>query len=535
MSWKADSNKRALAILRVSSVAQKDNTSHVTQAEAIENYCKENGLELIRAEKIIESAKDSSERKQYQSQIQYALTNGIRHLIFYVSSREARNYIDMERNEWLVREDKIVIHYVADCKVIHSKSPDSDFFMRDANALFNKHYSRELSTKVRGGMNAKAKLGMWPGSQPPLGYVLRKPLDINGNPMKTGASVEVDSNSARVNQVLREFELRASGYSYDKIREIILKEGFIPSSKAKTYHRNIIERRLKNKMYWGKFDWKRQEYQGKHPVFIPTHILQAVAATHSNSRITRPINAINGIFSGGFLRCSECGCQVTYDPKSKTLKGTGQAKTYHLYRCSNSKKTHKSLRGMNIEEGQLWAQFEKVLDEIQIPESTLSRIAKVLEEEHKSSKDKLKQEQKNYRDMLEALDRKEANATDSVISGAIDKEAYQLLLAKLRKEKDECRQKLEAAALLSHDAFAETYRFVFELAKGAKEIWKLATPLERLDLLKHVCSNQVLDKQNVLYELKKPFALLALAQVEQEEKLKPVHPKGEQALKWLGC
>lgn len=52
-------------------------------------------------------------------------------------------------------------------------------------------------------------------------------------------------------------------------------------------------------------------------------------------------------------------------------------------------------------------------------------------------------------------------------------------------------------------------QFTLELAKDAELNWKMATPSERLVLLKNVHSNFLLDGLTVRYDLKKVFGILA--------------------------
>ena len=37
----------------------------------------------------------------------------------------------------------------------------------------------------------------------------------------------------------------------------------------------------------------------------------------------------------GFLLCAECGCRITYDPKTKK-----SGKRYDYYRCTNGHRVH---------------------------------------------------------------------------------------------------------------------------------------------------------------------------------------------------
>lgn len=257
-SWQNDKNKRSVAILRVSSAAQRENTSHETQDMGIKDYCRQHGLELVKIFKITESAKDSEQRKQYRAAIDFVLAQGVRHVAFYMQDRECRNLRDLEENEGLVKDGRIVLHYVADRKVLDQNSSDSDFLSRDFQGVINKQYSRVLSAKVSAASVNKASNGWFPGGRPPLGYAHLRPKDENGKEIKRASTtIIVDPNERIVRQVQREFELSAKGFSLDRIRTAIIAEGFIPAGKEKKYTRNGIDWRLKNKFYTGRFDCSR--------------------------------------------------------------------------------------------------------------------------------------------------------------------------------------------------------------------------------------------------------------------------------------
>ena len=144
---------------------------------------------------------------------EWALSNGIRHFLFYVSDREARNLTDSEKNERLVRQDKMVLHYVNENRVLWKGSPESDFTARDYQAVGAKDFSRRLSTKVIDAMEKKAENGWYPGNHPPLGYICQKQKDRNGRELKRGAIIVPDPNPRKVAQVVREYKLRAEGFS----------------------------------------------------------------------------------------------------------------------------------------------------------------------------------------------------------------------------------------------------------------------------------------------------------------------------------
>lgn len=206
--WKDDPNKRALGIVRRSSVGQKDNTSAETQERQIREYVQRHGLDLIKIEPIIETAYKSEERKKYQALMQFAQSQGIKHILFYIGSREARNLTDNEANEKLIKSEKIIIHHVSDGKVYWKGSPDSDFLNRDLIAAVNKHQSRENGTKMKAAYKTKAEDGWWPYRHTPLGYVHHKDKDAYGNPIKGTAKLAVDPDARLVRLVQQEFSTK---------------------------------------------------------------------------------------------------------------------------------------------------------------------------------------------------------------------------------------------------------------------------------------------------------------------------------------
>ncbi len=153
---KPSSQRAAICILRVSSHRQKDNSSHDTQEQEIKKYCEKQNLSLHKSFTLTESAKRSEDRKQYHAAIKYALDKKIPDVIFYMFDRETRNLRDNERNEDLVRQGLLRLHYARDNKIIDKEASDTDFFARDMNAMVSKQFIRNLRTKVVDAQKHKA-------------------------------------------------------------------------------------------------------------------------------------------------------------------------------------------------------------------------------------------------------------------------------------------------------------------------------------------------------------------------------------------
>lgn len=514
MEWKKDLNKRALGIVRRSGLGQKENTSAETQERELRRYAQANGLELILIEPIIETAYKTEKRKKYQALMQYAQSQGIKHILFYIGSREARNLTDNEVNENLIKEDKIVIHHVSDGKVYWKGSPDSDFLNRDLIAAVNKHQSRENGTKMKASYKTKAEQGWWPYRHTTLGYIHHKEKDRYGNALKGTAKIIVNPDKDVVRLVQREFELRAQGISYDEIRHLNLAEkDLVPEELRKTYSRHAIEVRLKNEFYWGYFHLYEDpiRYEGKHEKIIPTKTLNAVEAVNSgNACKYRKSSVVGGddIFRG-WLKCDHPECQrlITYEKKKKILKSTGEAKVYHLYRCSNSRKIHD--KHVYVSEEKLWEQFEPTVDRYDITKEFAADISRELENSFEKQRLAIKKQMEGYRIALKGLEENEDTAYDDLKKGVLREEQYQRKILNIRAERDELNLQLEHLTLLINDSGNDAIKKMFELAIDAKSLWKSMDRQERVSYLKKVCSNPTLDDLSLRFDIKKPFARIA--------------------------
>lgn len=502
-------NKKAVAPLRVSSAGQEGNTSWLLQKRDCEDYCRRNGLELIETVQIVESACRSELRKKYSEIIRRAEKQNIQHILFHRYDREARNLTDNENNEVLVRQGKLVLHYVADGKVLHKNSPDTDFLMRDYHAVQNKHYSRELSTKVRRATQTKAEEGWYPGCRPPDGYIHEKLRSEKGFEKRRGSIIVIDPKEVIVKRVKREFEIRAETPtpSLREVRQKVISEGLVSPQELKSYGISSIEGRLKNVFYDARFVWNKTEYPGKHDRIISAELFWKVQATFG---IKTPIkkNPI-AIFGHGWIKCADpqCGCDITFDPKTKVLKTTLESKTYNYYRCSNGKRKHKSLQ--NVSEDSIFEQLGGAVRKISIREDFRDELLSAVNETLIKMKRAVRDDLERFEAALLGIKDKEDRAYDRYDSGEIDKETYNHQRKRLQVEQLEYANMMKQAQLSISDAAMETVESIIELATNAESLWIHMTKAEKRELLDNLLSNRVLDGVTVRYEIIKPLRTLA--------------------------
>lgn len=502
-------NNKAVAILRVSSRRQADGISHDVQEQLIRDYCKDNGFSIEKVFKIVESAKDSEDRVKYHEAMTWIAKNKIGNVLFYVPDREARNLTDLEENARKVMKGQFNIHYVQERKVLHQNSPDSDFLTRDFQGIMAANFIRILRIRVNDAMKRKAESGWFPSNHPPLGYVCQKLVDPEtGRTKSRGGIIAIDPIEKNRKWVLREFELRAQGLSYEDIRLKIMAEGLVNGKKAYQYRASAIERRIKNPFYRGQFIWKGVTYEGKHERLIPREWLEQVDARNGlKATYIRRDPSEYTTLVGGWMKCS-CGCNIIYDPKTKTTKVTGKKTVYHYYRCSNGKYAHENQIGMTITAEKIWNQFSKVVEDISISEEFAKDIADALNQTEKKAHRTTDLQVSGLKAQEKELEAQENRLHDFLMDGTLDRESFSKQLKRVRENRESLIDQLAALQKGLNSAVLETAKTILELATTAKSQW-ISAPVEmRRTFLNKVLSNPVLDGLTVRYELKKPFAVL---------------------------
>ena len=502
-----EKNRRSIGIVRVSSRSQRDGSSPEIQEEYIRKYAKKNNLELCSVVTLSESAKNTTVRKKYQDAMKRALNEDIKNIIFYMQDREARNMIDLEVNENLVREGKIIIHYAQDGRILHKNSPDSDFTMRDFAGVINKTYSITLRSKICAAQKMKAQKGQFPCGRPPLGYTHLRPKDEYGKEIKRAmTSIIVSPKLLEVRQVIREFELRAAGNTLAGIRQEIIREGFIVVGKEKRYTCSVIEYRLKNRFYWGFNKYNGVEYKGDHPLIIPQSILDAVALINSIEEKTGHRYDKERCF-GNWITCGhpECELMIGYARKTKRLRSTGKDKVYNYYCCSNSRKVHKR---RNITEEAIWKELEKAVNGFCITTEFANDIAIALNAVKIKETKEIENSIEDHELTLLNIQSQRKIHENLLASGGIDRESYK----KRQKDFDDAEKKAQEAicdleALLKDDGLL-TGKDITKLLKHAPKIWENVPEIERLAFVRKYILNPTFRDKEFRYDLAKPLAIL---------------------------
>jgi DNA invertase Pin-like site-specific DNA recombinase len=501
----------AWALIRVSSLAQKDNNSFENQRQHIVRYAKESNLEITNFVEIIESASSKLERKKYDLFMQAVKKRKVKHIIFYSKDRESRNLTDYEKNEHLIRSGSVSIHYALDRKVFNKNTPDSEFLGRDMMGVLNTHYSRDLSTKVKHGTRVKAETGWSPNCKPPLGYINEKIKTAQGFEKQRGTIIVIDPNLKNTALVKREFELRAQTPtpSLVEIRKQIISEGLINPEEIKKYHVSAIEKRLKNIFYDGRFMWSGKEYVGKHARIINSSLFNKVQDSFGHRNLYGKKG--EGVFRNGWLKCSKdnCGCHIIHDPRKKLIKSTGEEKIYKHYRCTNGKNAHKDTKGLRIEESELLKQFAKVVELLTISDDFATQLLVHINQNQSSQSQRFSAQLEDLKLSLPIYDKKLMELYEDYKSGLIDQTDYKNFVNIQKQNKANSLSEIEKLEGSKSNIRLETIESTLQLAKDAKTLWEKRSDADKAVLLEKLLSNQSLNGVTVEFNLKKPFQMLS--------------------------
>ena len=206
----------------------------------------------------------------------------------------------------------------------------------------------------------------------------------------------------------------------------------------------------------------------------------------------------------GLLRCHQCGCSMTPDPKKRKLID-GTYNKHFYYHCTNYHRTHDKV--LNIKESEIDEQVASVFKQLEIPQDKLKTIVQALKEAHEHKNQFYKTKIDHYKKEIARYEKRRSNAYDDRIEDRITWDQYE----KIRKESDLNMARIEDEISKLNYAEKEYYlttaRLV-ELGSRTAEIFLRSKPMEKRQLFNFVLSNATIDERKLRYTVKFPFNLV---------------------------
>ncbi len=492
-----------------------ESASIANQRKIVENYCKQNGITIVRSFVDDGWSGGNFDRPGFQEMMQALESGGANMVITKDLSRLGR---DMRESSYYAEQffPENQIRYIA---IADNFDSEAENIMAPFQFAMNEVYLRDGSRKIKDVLRIKRSRGEYCAC-PPYGY--RKD---DRQPDK----LVPDAVTAPV--VKRIFQAAARGMSCGKIAESLTAEGIMPPLKYRaTYRDNFtpegaarasdwwngttVKRILKNRVYLGNTilgKTKKVSVKSKKKVPVPqenwavtedTHAPLVDKATFERAQLNMgkatkdyrlQENARNSIF-GGIAFCDKCGHALCSG-------GSVYKDNREKYWFLNCNHTRKSLpdpcTGVRIRYADLCEilrqdlnslialsdeQIEELVEAIFKKESSLSQA-----EEHKIQKERAEAR-------LTVIDRMVSKMYLDNAEGNMSDERLKRVVADLEKEAKGLEAQL--AALNIPDPVAESvanYRQFFDLVKGYTHIDTLSredvlTFVERIEVGEKVFS-----------------------------------------------
>lgn len=485
-------NKRELKYLRCRLYARKSTDTEDKQVQSLEDQIKFM-KEVARREELhivgepIEekmSAKRPNARPKFAAMLEEIESGKVDGIICWKLDRLSRNPTDSGRIQQLLQ----------DAKLQHIQTTEKSYFPEDNAIVFSveagmsNQYIRELAMNTKRGMRSKAEKGDKPGV-PPVGY-------LNDRLNKV---IVADPDNFKLMRILWDKMLTGT-YSIAQLVTIADKELNIRTPvRGRTGGKPIAYSSLcnlfKNPFYSGKLLFNGEIYQGNQPAMITDEEFERVQQIIDPTHATRPKDKTYNFQFRNLFKCGECGFAITAEQKTKTIKSTGENKSYIYYHCTGrNKKVNCTQRHLHVAEDELLRQIKDKLSKFTIrPEFYKLAIEALAQEEDEFvAEDEAKTEMHN-----KAIEKKKqaiANLRRMRYNGEADDDAWYFSEVKTLEDELEAlqngRNQAEYKARNWRAVADETFTFARyakedfdsdDLEKKRAVIVKLGEKLEILD------------------------------------------------------
>ena len=418
-------------------VEDKQVMSIEAQLIELRAFAKRDGLDIT--EEYIEkrSAKIPG-RPVFEEMLKRIEKGGAQGVICWKIDRLSRNPVDSGRISWLLQQrvvQKIITHDRA-------YLPQDNVLVMSIEIGMANQYIRDLSVNVTRGLRHKARLGIYP-SIAPLGY-------LNDPRTKT---IAVDRKKSKI--IRAAFELYAqNGSRLEDVANFLFQRGIKTGATrgwskggGKPLKRDQISFLLSNPFYYGHFKYSGEMYEGKHTPIVSKELfdnVQKVLALRSRSH-KKSENEPQAFC--GLLKCSECGCSITAEEKTKHQKN-GKVHKYVYYRCTKKRGVCTS---QYIRQEKLDSQLSELLAKFVLPKEWATELHKMSEKDAANAAHATASSVQEMRTNITELDGKIARLTDLFVEQDIERDEYLSRKGSLMSEK---RSLQERSLLLERNAAA---------------------------------------------------------------------------------
>lgn len=414
----------AVLYTRVSTAEQaKDNNSLAVQEQRLRDYCKHNGLKIIRAfEDAGESAR-TTERPQFQAMLAFCRQNKkqISHLVVCNLSRFSRDVADTALTVAtleslgikLVSVDEPVINETAVGKL-----------SRNILASFGQFFSDDLSEKTRYRMRAAVNEGR---------FVWVAPIGYQNQQREKGQEARIIVDPERGPLVRNAFELMASGRyaTGDAVLRAVTAMGLV-TRKGNSLTKQSFARMLQNPIYAGWIVTGELKVRGTHDPLVSDELFQQVQDKINGK--SSPHKQVSEDFPlRGFARCSSCEKNLTAG------WAKGRKDKYARYWCWT-----KGCGAIGISSGELERHWLVVLSRMQPTAKLIAMLPEIAARQWETRKVRIGKDAEMLSKRLADQTTLNQKLITAKLNGEITPEDFQTMKASIATETERINEQISA-------------------------------------------------------------------------------------------
>ena len=483
--------KQAVMYARVSSKEQeKEGYSIPSQLKLLKEYAAAQGFKVAQEYVDVETAKAAG-RTAFGEMLEYLKAHpSIRALLVEKTDRLYRNFKD-----WvMVDELDIELHFPKEGVVLSRESRSSEKFIHGIKVLMAKNYIDNLTEESRKGMQEKAEQGIWP-TKTPLGY-----RNITGPDGKK--IIVTDPVVAPV--IAKLFEWYAAGQytvrdATVKVREL----GLVYRKSGTRVAASTVNTILRNRLYYGQFEWNGKLYQGSHEAIISVELWERVQGV-MDSRLAKKHRRMTRDFAfSRLIACHACGCAVVGEIKKERY--VYYHCTGHADKCQGNPAT---CRRKYVREEVLEKQFTKLLGLLHFEDEVLEWVRDALHASHadqrREHEEAINRHQAEYKRLDDRIRAMYVDKLDGIIEAAF----YDKMSSQWREEQNHCKREMDRLQTANRSYMDEGVQ-ILELANNAQKLFESQEPRQKRRLLNFLLSNCSWEDGQVVATFRQPFDLLA--------------------------
>lgn len=488
-----------VALARVSSREQeREGFSLDIQVDALNEYAKRNGGEIIRLFRIAETASKKDERKTFKELLAFAKANAHRvsGVLFYKVDRAARNLFDYVELERL--ESECGIRFISVSQP--TENTPAGRMQRRVLASMASFYTEQQSLDVREGLARRVQNGLFV-SHAPYGY---RNVRIDGRSI-----IEVDPENAP--KIRRIFELYAyHNKTLDNLGDALVAEGIIYCDSLAKFTRSKLHTILHDRAYIGEVKHKGQWHPGTHPPLVDRTTWDR-AQKISGQKLQRSHEMT---YAGELIECGHCGGPITGECKRKPTK-SGE-REYVYYRCSNyNRPGHPRIR---LKEAQVEAQVFALFDSLRVEDDEFRHaIREELRKDSNGGQNATVARVKQSQQELAAVRDQQKRLLNLRLMEEIEADTFAAKSQELRDREAELKMLIDFADRDRHEIIDLAVK-AFELSQSLRERWVTADFSAKRKMLEIICLNWRLDDVTLVATTRKPFDLLIEGPPEKESR-----------------